>query len=41
MKNVGKSEIFDEKWGFCWISLNYRGFGVKMVGDRRVIGVYG
>ena len=34
MKNEEKSEIFDEKWGFCGICLNGGGFWSKMVGDR-------
>ena len=34
MKNGEKSEIFDEKWGFCRISLTGRGFWSKIVGDR-------
>ena len=36
MKNVEKSEIFDEKWGFPRIWPTGCGFWSKMVGDRGV-----
>ena len=34
MKNGKKSEIFDEKGRFSWISPTCRGFWAKMVEDR-------